>query len=56
MGKKICGCDLGTGFSCVAVMEAGAPKVIINSVGRSTTPSVIMMKSRLVMPPKDKQL
>ena len=41
MGKKICGCDLGTGFSCVAVMEAGAPKVIINSEGRSTTPSVI---------------
>ena len=38
---KIVGIDLGTGFSCVAVMEAGKPKIIINSEGKSTTPSVI---------------
>jgi len=32
---------LGTGFSCVAVTEGGQPKVIINSEGKTTTPSVI---------------
>ena len=41
MGKKIVGIDLGTGFSCVAVVEGGQPKVIINSEGKTTTPSVI---------------
>lgn len=41
MGKKIVGIDLGTGFSCVAVVEGGQPKVIINSEGKPTTPSVI---------------
>ena len=41
MGKKIVGIDLGTGFSCVAVVEGGQPKVIINSEGKATTPSVI---------------
>ena len=39
--KKIIGCDLGTGFSCVAVMEHGQPKVIFNSEGKATTPSVV---------------
>ena len=38
---KIVGIDLGTGFSCVAVVEGGKPKVIINSEGKATTPSVI---------------
>lgn len=38
---KIVGIDLGTGFSCVAVVEGGQPKVIINSEGKATTPSVI---------------
>ena len=38
---KIVGIDLGTGFSCVAVVEGGKPKVIINSEGKTTTPSVI---------------
>ena len=38
---RIVGIDLGTGFSCVAVMEGGQPKVIINSEGKATTPSVI---------------
>jgi len=41
MAKKIVGIDLGTGFSCVAVVEGGQPKVIINSEGKTTTPSVI---------------
>ena len=31
MSKRIIGIDLGTGFSCVSVMEGGQPKVIINA-------------------------
>ncbi len=38
---KIIGIDLGTTNSCVAVMEGGQPKVLINSQGTRTTPSVI---------------
>ncbi len=40
MGKTI-GIDLGTTNSCVAVMEGDRPKVVENSEGARTTPSVI---------------
>jgi molecular chaperone DnaK len=39
--SKIIGIDLGTTNSCVAVMEGGQPKVLINSSGNRTTPSVV---------------
>ncbi len=39
--SKIIGIDLGTTNSCVAVMEGGAPKVLINSSGNRITPSVV---------------
>ena len=38
---KIIGIDLGTTNSVVAVMEGGEPKVIVNSEGARTTPSVM---------------
>ena len=39
--SKIIGIDLGTTNSCVAIMEGGQPKVIENSEGARTTPSII---------------
>ncbi|MFI4897625.1 MAG: molecular chaperone DnaK [Phycisphaerales bacterium JB059] len=41
MSNKIIGIDLGTTNSVVAVMEGDQPKVLINSSGNRTTPSVV---------------
>ena len=39
--SKVIGIDLGTTNSCVAIIEAGNPRVIENSEGARTTPSVV---------------
>lgn len=39
--EKILGIDLGTTFSCMAIMEAGTPTVIPNAEGQRITPSVV---------------
>jgi molecular chaperone DnaK len=39
--SKVIGIDLGTTNSCIAVMEAGQPKVVENAEGMRTTPSIV---------------
>ncbi len=48
MSNKIIGIDLGTTNSCVAVMEAGQPKIILTSEGRNLIPSVVEPVKKLV--------
>jgi molecular chaperone DnaK len=57
MGKVI-GIDLGTTNSCVAVMDGGTPKVIENSEGARTTPSIVAFTKdgqRLIGQPAKRQ-
>ncbi len=55
---KIIGIDLGTTNSCVAVMEGGRPRVVQNSEGQRTTPSIVAFtdKGRLVGQPAKNQM
>ena len=43
---KILGIDLGTTNSCMAIIEGGEPRVIENSEGGRTTPSVVAINPR----------
>ena len=55
---KVIGIDLGTTNSCVAVMEGSTPKVIENSEGSRTTPSIVAFTDdgeRLVGQPAKRQ-
>lgn len=41
--SKVLGLDLGTGASCVSVIEMGKPVVVVNEEGTRTTPSVVQI-------------
>lgn len=42
--SKVLGLDLGSGSSCVAVIEGGKETVVVNEEGTRTTPSVVQIK------------
>ncbi|MHA6265580.1 molecular chaperone DnaK [uncultured Aliiroseovarius sp.] len=54
---KVIGIDLGTTNSCVAIMDGSQPRVIENSEGTRTTPSIVAFKNdeRLVGQPAKRQ-
>ena len=52
---KIIGIDLGTTNSCMAVMEAGSPKVMPNREGGNVTPSIVDPIKNLVGVPAKRQ-
>jgi molecular chaperone DnaK len=58
MSDVIIGIDLGTTNSCVAIMEGSNPKVMVNSDGGATTPSIVAITDsgeRLVGEPAKRQ-
>ncbi len=58
MSDVIIGIDLGTTNSCVAIMEGSSPKVMVNSDGGATTPSIVAITDsgeRLVGEPAKRQ-
>ena len=57
MSNKVLGIDLGTTNSCFAIMEGGEPKVLENSEGARTTPSMVAFTDtdRLVGYPAKRQ-
>ena len=39
--SKVVGIDLGTGFSCISILEGNEPSILENAEGKRTTPSIV---------------